>query len=475
MVNVGLYHFTKRENSTKRPSENSGNGQDHVYVGEIKEGTSILSPTIAFKFDAGFSPRSLNYAYIPTFDRFYFIKDWRWAVGIWYADMQVDTLATWKIYIEQSTEYVLRSSAESNGNVLDMYYPATAIPTISRTTALSGWVNDMSQGWFVVGIINQDGNALSAISYYALSQAAMKSLKTALLGSSEWLYNGITEISQELTRALVNPYQFIASCMWFPVEPPTWYSTSSLRLGWWEVGSFTTSDVGGIGKTPTKIYNGSIAIPKHPQAATRGAYLNSAPYSSYMLDFRPFGYLALDAQQLATTSTLYWQYQLDFINGGATLRLSTKSDYTDSILITSAQVGVPIQLAQYAVDTVGVIEGAGKAAGGIAGIFTGAIGQGISDAASGVANALQAAAPKATTSGSTGSFAGISKAIELIGTFQQIVPENNAARGRPLCESKLLSTIPGFIMVTDPQIALPSTQQELQSVRSYMTGGFYLE
>lgn len=477
--NVQLYHFAKRQNSTKRPDSNSGNGQDAIYTGTLKEGSTILTPSIAFKFDQGFSPRSLNYAHIPTFDRYYFITDWEYREGLWYANMQVDALATWKLYIDQDTEYVLRSAAQSDGNIMDIYYPTKAVPQIIRTTAETGWVNDMSQGYFVLGIINRDGNALSGISYYVLDQAAMNAFKSALLGSSTWLYDGITEISEELTRALVNPYQYVASCMWFPVEPPTWYHSAGLRIGWWNLNDVP---VDGVGKTPTKIFNGSISIPKHPQAATRGVYLNSSPYSAYYLDFRPFGYIALDAQKLSTTSTLYWQYQLDFINGAATLRLATKADYTDSILVCSAMVGVPIQLAQISTDYLGVAENAIGAYGGAVGAvlsgitmdFSGLV-NGFQSSVSSIGNAIRAAAPQASTSGSNGSFAGLSKAMELIGTFQILVDESNESNGRPLCQTKNLGTLNGYVVCNDPQIELPSTPQELQAVRQYMVGGMYLE
>jgi len=471
-INIALYHFAKRDNSTARPVANSGNGTDTVYTGELKTGCSMLSPQVMFKFEPGFSPRKFNYGYIPLFERYYFIEDWEWSAGLWIAKMGVDVLATWKLYIEKDTEYITRAAGASNGQVLDLLYPSKAIPQIVHSTALSGWVNNMSEGWFVLGVINKDGNALSAISYYVLTADAMKNFKSALLGTSAWLYEGITEISEELTRALVNPYQYIASCMWFPVQPPTWYHTSGLQIGWWNLADVPCD---GVGKTPTKIFNGSISIPKHPQAAARGAYLNSAPYSSYNIDFRPFGYINLDAQKLSTTSTLYWQYQLDFVNGGATLRLSTKSDYTDSVLITSAQVGVPVQLAQIATDWIGAAQGGMQAVGGIAGAFLGDVAGGIASAATGIGNALNALAPKVTTSGSTGSFAGISKSIEIVATFLLVVDEDNETRGRPLCEVRRVGDLDGYIQVANCDINLPATSAEIVRVKNYMEGGFFHE
>ena len=119
-INIALYHFAKRDNSTARPLANSGNGIDTVYTGELKTGCSMLSPQVMFKFEPGFSPRKFNYGYIPLFERYYFIDDWEWSAGLWIANMGVDVLATWKVYIEKDTEYITRAAGASNGQVMDI-------------------------------------------------------------------------------------------------------------------------------------------------------------------------------------------------------------------------------------------------------------------------------------------------------------------------------------------------------------------
>ena len=63
----------------------------------------------------------------------------------------------------------------------------------------------------------------------------------------------------------------------------------------------------------------------------------------------------------------------------------------------------------------------------------------------------------------------------LTGAFYDLVDDNNEAHGRPLCQRVQLFSIPGFIMVDDPDIALPATASEIDSVKSYMKNGFFLE
>ena len=67
-IAVHLYSFTKRENSTKRPSS-GGTTYNCVLIDE----TSLMNPV--FKLDIGSNPIGKNYAYVPDFDRYYFITD----------------------------------------------------------------------------------------------------------------------------------------------------------------------------------------------------------------------------------------------------------------------------------------------------------------------------------------------------------------------------------------------------------------
>ena len=63
----------------------------------------------------------------------------------------------------------------------------------------------------------------------------------------------------------------------------------------------------------------------------------------------------------------------------------------------------------------------------------------------------------------------------MVARFKILVDDNNADHGRPLCQRVQLSTIPGFIMVDDPDLALPATAAEIDSVKSFLRNGFFLE
>lgn len=119
-ISVNMYTFSKYANSTEQPA-GAGTSFDCV----LKDTSGVINPTIALKLDMSFNVSAYNYAYIPDFERYYFVREWTWERGLWVASLDVDVLATYKAQIGVSTQYVLRSSLASNGKILDTIYPTT--------------------------------------------------------------------------------------------------------------------------------------------------------------------------------------------------------------------------------------------------------------------------------------------------------------------------------------------------------------
>ena len=82
-MNVTLYKFTKRINSTKQPPQSEG----HSFSCQLKDETSFINPILKFSPDhltsGVFSPDVYNYAYIMYWNRFYYIKEWKFINESW--------------------------------------------------------------------------------------------------------------------------------------------------------------------------------------------------------------------------------------------------------------------------------------------------------------------------------------------------------------------------------------------------------
>lgn len=463
-----FYQFAKRTNSTKLPSGGQGFGID------LKAPCNIIDPEI--KIATQSDPTGFNYCYLPTFNRYYWVKNWTYSDGLWYASLTVDTLASYRDQIGSATEYVVRSSAKYDGTISDGLYPATAKVQSVTTSFQGGFAETIRGGFFVIGFIAKAANSIGAITYVVMTPGNAKKLSAKLLTDVSYLSIDNSEISDNLTKVLFNPYQYIVSCNYFPFDVAILAAhlplVAKIDVGWWSV------DVPGwiLGEDNNNFKKSvSVTVPKHPQAANRGEYCNVAPYTDYTIYLQPFGVIPLDASKMWGAATLSIQYVVDLFTGDSVLRIFTNG--TQLVYETTAKLGVSVQLSNI---NFGIPSGSGgllqtgiaAAFGGLQAALSGGT---LSDVGNGILNAAQATNADAASKGATGSTIAFDMVPYMVARFKIIADDNNEDHGRPLCQRVQLSTIPGFIMVDDPDIALPATAAEIDSVKSYMKNGFFLE
>lgn len=466
-----FYQFAKRTNSTKRPSGGRGFGID------LKAPCSIINPEI--KIATQEDPTGYNYCYLPTFNRYYWVKNWTYSDGLWTASLSVDALASYRDQIGSSTEYVVRSSAKYDPKIVDNLYPTKA--TVTTKTMLSNTTPftdnpEGNRGFFVVAVNAPGYVSFGGAIYLAMGSTTFQALMSALLSDTDYLDISAEEISSNLTKALFNPIQYISKAFWIPCgNTAIGTPVSEIPVGWWKMQNVGNAYV--IQNTNDKqVFTFNISTPHHPQHITRGVYTDGAPYSEYTLYCPPFGEIKLNANLFVLQSTLYCRLTVDYRTGDAVLDLSFNHDFDTVFFSTSGNVAVSVQLAQIAtnVDELaslgGLIQTAvGAIAGGAAAFFGGG------DIVNGIASGAQQTTVQSQSKGGGASVAKYGITPYLTGVFYDLVDDNNEDHGRPLCQRVQLSSIPGFIMVDDPDIALSATAAEIDSVKSYMRNGFFFE
>lgn len=461
-----LYPFEKRTNSTKRPSGGQEFGID------LKAPCNIIDPEI--KIATQSNPTGYNYCYLPTFSRYYWVKNWTYADGLWVASLTVDTLASYRDQIGSAIEYVVRSSAQYDGTISDSLYPAKATVQSVTNAFQGGFAETISEGFFVIGFIAKAANSIGAVTYVVMTPGNAKKLSAKLLTDVSYLSIDNAEISDSLTKILFNPYQYIVSCNYFPFSIAEITAhlplVSSVDVGWWSV-NIPCWILGADNNNLIKSVR--VGIPKHPQAASRGWYCNASPYTDYTIFLQPFGVIPLDASKLWGATTLSIQYTVDLFTGDSILRMFT--DTNQLVHETTAKLGVPIQLSNITFDVPsgGLLQtGIAAAFGGLQAALTGGS---FTDVGNGILNAAQATNADVASKGATGSTIAFDSVPYMVARFKILVDDNNEDHGRPLCKRVQLSTIPGFIMVDDPDIALNATAAEIDSVKSYLKNGFFYE
>lgn len=364
---VRLYKdFDKRVNSTKVPTNLVGTFTDFNI--NLKSPTNLFSPVItiddgSFKdqYDNITNPLTYNYAYIMEFKRYYFIRSWAWHNGIWAADLEVDELASHKTEIGNTSAFVLRAYAESDPDLIDNKYITKSDCHQINKTQSSVWhtnINSSSptDGYFVLGIVNNDSGAVGATSYYAASGRDTRAFISQLYASPSWMNITDTSISNDLQKMLMNPIQYVVSCMWFPLslDINTLSTVSNVPVGWWTLSLPSGAYFYKLtGTSLAAIESLTMDIPKHPATTDPNmSWLQNSPYSVYQMQFYPYGLFQLDSAKLYGFDKIYIEQEIDLMTGSGTLQVYRRKSGANYgvIYAATAQVGIPISVAQMSVD-----------------------------------------------------------------------------------------------------------------------------
>ena len=484
-------NFTKRKNSTAIPTA-AGVVSKHTLTGHLKEPCNVMSPVINIQqIPVQNTPCVMTYAYIPSFYRYYFVKEWTWNDGLWTVSLEVDVLATYKSHIGDTSAYIERCASESNGYVMDRLYPTKLEPDVADVFINAPWNNvTPSLGCYVVGIISGASSTVtgSAVTYYAMTIAQLASLVDYLLSDAFANDEGFTAINTEgvshnVAKSLLNPIQYIVSCIWIPKSASSIGESSprNIKVGYYNM---TQSVAQGYWISDTTVVmTAECSLLSHPDAATRGKYLNYGPYTKASCFLPPFGQFPLDLQYFEDTDTVQFQVFLDVVTGKADLRVRKKVTNQEWVIYSSsAMMGVQIQLAQVANDLLKMatagLSAAGSAIGAVGqastGNYIGAAYSGIMMLKS-VGDAIEASLPQIVSAGVNGSFIAFNESGYITFLFHRPVDEDNTEQGRPLCAVRTIKNLSGYIKCGEATVDYNAFSAELDAIHNYLLTGFFWE
>ena len=461
---VQLYTFSKRDNSTAKPT-----GTGTTYNCILKSGSGILRPTLSFDLGLSSDPSSFNYAYISAFGRYYFIEEWFFEDRLWTATLKVDVLATYKTQIGNSYLYVLRAASEQNGNIVDNLYPALSICDFESVTKTNPW--DAASGCYVVGIVSKNAS-FGSLNYYAMSAADLSSLCAFLLDNTVTTNNGFSwdDCSQALQLSLVDPMQYIKSCVYLPVDISDVVGASAIVYVFnWNTGITAKK----LYQMPYVHKSYTFTMKRHPLTNTYGDYVNLSPFTNITLTFPPFGCFDIDTTVANNSNGVGVSIYLDPITGKASMTVDAAGIVINRV---EAQLGVPITLSSVSRDYVGAVSSvAGAVGGAVAGASIAGVGGAVLGAVNGIGNAVSALVPRASTIGTTGSFATLEGTPRLDFQFFDIATLDPTHNGYPVCNPKTISNLSGYILVRDGDVATNGTSTEDAAIKNYLETGFYYE
>lgn len=474
-IKVKLWSFTKRENSTKIPA---GTATEFDCV--LKDDTSIVNPTIELSAN---NLTSYNYAQISDFGRYYFIRDIiSEANGLWLIELECDTLASYKTTIGSSSEYILRAASVGDEDVIDGLYPMNAYVTTDEESWFSPfeWGSSAIRNKaYIIGVINNSTDPkFGAVTYYQLTTMQMGALLGFLLGATSYMNIDPTELSDNLTKALVNPAQYIVECYMLPftvIDPST--QTVNIKVGWWD------TTVSGIPFNPNPsvlaydLGSKTITQAKHPDwdqdPNVYKRYLRCYPWTSYTLYAGPFGTIQIDPSAIARSASISYSVSASAFGDAQLLIMNYDGDV---IYKATCNIKQNFQLAQLNNNPLGFWTGViGTATGAAASAVAQNPAGVITSITSGIASNMENLFPKLNTAGSQYNQSEAYSLWRLVSEFHYPVDQDPVHRGYPLCQVKTINTLSGYILVSDPDIAIAGTAEENEKIKAYMAGGFYYE
>lgn len=458
---VNFYIFSKKSNSTKRPPSGSGVIQTTCYA---VEPTGILNPTIRVKTD---NPTLCNYCYIHKFNRYYYVREWTADNGTWLAHLAVDPLATYKEEIGAADLYVLRSSAAQDGKYTDTLYPIGNDAQRKTDAHASLWAESFANGWFVLGLVGT--GAVTGVSYYVLNSTQFRAFNDYMFSGIDWMQLDTEEITENLGKALINPYQYVVSCKWFPVKPPVSTTENEISCGWWTI----PCNCQRLSALASSYFNQTFTITKHPQGSDRGMYLYAAPYTELRLEIPPFGLIELNATSYADVANVFTSIDVDFISGEAILRIYPGTSGGDGAVCTNrlnAQLAVDIPVTQLAIDAQGAMNAIGN---GLSSLGGGNVLGSVASVGDAVTSLLLPTVQ--TTGGIKGTMASMAHTWKLHTTCWPVPEDDNDHRGRPLLKNRTPASLGGYILAADGDIQAPATAVELSEIKSAIETGFFYE
>lgn len=461
---IKLGNFEKKENSTAQPTTTTWAEYDIVF----KDGMDFEAPEVNLKIDYD-TAKGYNYAELNN-EYFWITGRFMLRTGYCALKLKKDVLATYKSQIGATPLYILRSSAAYNGAIRDVLYPPTANVSYFKDYDETWEPITYDNGYYVVNVSGIDTAGTSTL--WLLRPESFKDfiskLYTAIDGFqfSDW--------SSALTKAFCgSPEKLVSSAMWFPkdfvagtsreVIVGTWHSGAEGRL---------------ISNPKSSLPSLTFDIRKHPQAATKGTYLNTEPFTRYYLYVPYFGGIALDTSKMLNADQIRVFTYIDAISGQGICEVYTlqNGNKIQTLANITAQIGVALPLSGQnsgeslisagltIAGAVATVATGGVAAPAIIGGTTGALGS-LADAMTG----------QSVSTGSSGSALTAEIYPFLDTAFYRIPGEDNSRNGRPLAEVRTPASLGGYMIAQKGAIEITGTLKEEEEIASFLTSGFYYE
>lgn len=456
-MEIRLYkNFNKRSDSTKRPT-----GSYDTFDVRLKEETSIQSPTFLLsEFNNDYS--KYNYAYVPSWDRYYFRNDIRKNIdGVFEISLSTDPGATYRQQIAGLTTYIERCS---DGRYIDPFIRDGAISALDRIVSTESEETDAFPGTTVYILRVMGRGDTNGIGTFVLSTRELNGLFSAIWADIDG--DSVTDYLKSLCQLYINdPSQYIVGVYRSPIGI-TKYMQNGEEVTLFVGGHETDiDDALRLHTANTLIFSGRVL--NKPVNMYNDWRATDPAFSQYTLYIPTIGVVNLPAEimhmELKVTCAA------DLYSGDLTFVL-----YADGDIIATYNSNC------YASVSVGVQNGSSGSA-----LATSAIGAGMALAGGNVllaaptiiAGTQKIISPPSSVLGTQGSIGALASYPNFVITCMQKSSSDYpvGVYGRPCCKNLRIGNMLGYVKCQNASINIAGSMADKQAVNQLLNGGFYFE
>lgn len=437
-MNVQLYSFSKRENSTKQPT-----GGESIAC-HLKENTSIYYPS--FKLT---SQNMLRYNYLKWNDFYYYISD---IISIgnnqWQVDCRIDVLASFKEEIKNTNAFIKYASVGYDIGLPDLRLSTNDNVIVNSTK--KKLFNGLGEGYVVTYV----GEQATTNPCVGLNSTGLTALMDAIQSNAfaELLYDP----SNALSKILSDCSSAITSCKYMPVIGTE--GSKNIVLA----GGYNTNISGNVVSEMTP-NNVPVDIPWNFE---HGDFRNRSQYTSLFVYLPGYGFIQLNTDDYIGYDFLQVDALLDSTSGGLTYLVGHNTR-------AECNISTPIQISTTTQgNAIGAVVSAGASlVSGLSGNIPGAIGATFGA----ITSSMISNVGSVGSQGSHSSYS-IDRYIHVICISHDTnVNPNNMSQsfGRPC--NKVKSIESGYNECVNASVSCNASDDIIQKINDYMNGGFYYE
>lgn len=468
-MELKLFHFSKRKNSTKQPADNTATATKNV---RMKRETSVINP----RFLVENIDLSVNYC--KWNNNYYFVDDIILNDDDMYElSCTIDALATAKTQILATSANVLYANG-STKNIIDKRIPVSGDVTLSENyKALNDiTITDMNMGQPVVGLTGKG-------SFGSYLMANSNDMHQLIDGVDTW-FDGTVETATDAWKQLIHGGS-ASECLKSAIAIPLLFDPSrisssgqeQLTLGAYPCKRANGDSIMGYRITNPILTSGTnIAIPWEYSDWRR-----NPPYSQVALYAPLVGLISLPTSDVINDDNLNCFYAFNVTSGDFSLQVSGVE--SGRIFATaSGNIAIATPFGSTGIDTSKltscVIAGAGALLAGATGGASLAVTFGaMAGVALGTMDALGGSG-----AGNGGLGGGASHALDKVlhcyvasRTLTETQDNLNSIMGKPYMGRATINSFSGYVQTEGFSLSGNYLQQIVDNVNSMMDAGVYIE